>query len=450
MGERGTESSNGKEREVGSASRSARTASGLRRLSLTYRAAAARMFFYTSVIVFLFFQFQTLTCSVLALNVSSLIITSTARPSLSSLSLPPPPQPHSYLEAVLKEIALKQKWNSEDIRVSELNIRKARFGTYQRYECRIRVGKSDFVFRFSDDVFSWKKFPRGGGNFESLVRNVGSKAVLDSFTVEGPLELLVQGNDELSLTLPHNTSHTGLKHILVGEGITIEVRKAREVSLFHAFDFASSFNRTYLVNGRNPYWPLGDSFCVALPLIYISGSASLVAYRSGNSDAYIETHSLPGGTIQLLPEKCYIGYTNKKRNCPIDSLSSRIALLEKLLKGLLGDRILQKKSLGFIKAKIKALGVVHFRIELERDVGSNDTIRHTLAEWRTQPTVERVWFEVVAKLDEGTLKPLSCQRVRPFIIEDSATWSNLMSNISFTKFPSVLVPPEALTLDVKW
>ncbi|KAK6938735.1 hypothetical protein RJ641_032243 [Dillenia turbinata] len=341
-------------------------------------------------------------------------------------------------------------WDSKDLRVSELDIRKARFGTYQRYEFRFRVRKSDFVFRFSDDVFSWKKFPRGGGNFEALVSDLGYKAVVDSFTVEGPLELLVQGNDELSLTLLHNTSHTSLKHILVGEGITIEVRGAREVSLFHPFDFASSLNRNYPVNGRNPYWPLGDSFCIALPPIYISGSASLVAYRSGNPDAYIETHSLLRGTIRLLPEKCYIAYTNKKRKCPIDSLSSRIALLEKLLKGMLGDRILQKKSLGFLKAKIKALGVVRFWMELERDVGSNDTIRHTLAQWRTQPTVERVWFEVVAKLDGGELKPLFCKRVRPFVIEDSATWSNLMSNISFTKFPSILVPPEALTLDVKW
>ena len=48
---------------------------------------------------------------------------------------------------------------------------------------------------------SWKKMKKGG-DFESVVNAVSSMAVLDAFRVEGPLELRVGGDDELSLLLP--------------------------------------------------------------------------------------------------------------------------------------------------------------------------------------------------------------------------------------------------------
>lgn len=124
--------------------------------------------------------------------------------------------------------------------------------------------------------------------------------------------------------------------------------------------------------------------------------------------------------------------------------------MEKLLRSFLGDKIDQNTTSGFLKASIKASTVVRFKMELERDIRSNDTAQGTLAEWRTRPSVERVWFEIVARIEGETLKPLAIKKVRPLIEVDSSAWSNLMSNMSFTKFPSVLVPPEALTLDVKW
>jgi len=131
-------------------------------------------------------------------------------------------------------------------------------------------------------------------------------------------------------------------------------------------------------------------------------------------------------------------------------LSSRIATLERVLGGLMGDRMHQYGFLGFVKAKIKAVMVIRLQIQLERNVTGNETHLVKREQWRTRPTVERVWFQVVARVDAERLTPLIVNKVRPFSGADTVAWCSLLSNISFTKFPSILVPPDALTLDVKW
>lgn len=97
---------------------------------------------------------------------------------------------------------MRQKWNPEDVRVSNLDSKKVRYGNLQRYEISVRFGKSEVVFKLWDDeVLKWRKFKKRG-DFESLVNEVSSKAVLDAFKIEGPFELRVGGDDELQLMLP--------------------------------------------------------------------------------------------------------------------------------------------------------------------------------------------------------------------------------------------------------
>lgn len=354
---------------------------------------------------------------------------------------------------MLNAISIRQEWNSlKDVRVLELDEKNAKVGTSERYEFRVRIRKgTELVLKLRDEVSLWKKIRKGEGDFESLVKEVSSVAVLDAFRVEGPLELRVGGDDEFSLLLPLNRSHAGLKRILVGEGITVEVKNAQEVSLFQALELGLQVNRSGVRVGESSYtWSFQDSICRPLLPLQISGSVTVVAHRTRNRRSYIETAFLLKDTIELLPEKCYAQNIYKKRNCPIDSLNFRITLMEKLLKIFLGNKTDQNTVSGFLKANIKASPVVRFKMELERDIRSNGTSQGTLPEWRTRPSTERVWFEVVARIKGERLKPLTIKKVRPFIEVDSSAWSNLMSNISFTKFPSALVPPEALTLDVKW
>ncbi|XVE69988.1 hypothetical protein DITRI_Ditri10aG0035600 [Diplodiscus trichospermus] len=352
------------------------------------------------------------------------------------------------LQDVIEKIASKQKWELEGLNFSKLEVSKARFGVGKRYEFRIRFGKTHLLFKFPDEVSSFNKFTKGsGGDFLDFVNEINSSASLDSFEMEGPFELRLAPNHEASLLLPLNTSHTALKRVLVGEGITVQVSGAQEISLFHAFNFGSPVD----VKEKNSgYWPFRHTICMPLCPVHVLGSVSLVAYRTRNPDAHVEALFPSKDTIELLPEKCYGNHAYTKQPCPIDSISSRIVRLQKVLRTFLGDGNNQKGFFGSLNVKTKASPVIHFQLELEKKIGKNESVRSMLAEWRTKPTVERLWFDVMARVEAEKLKPLSIKKVRPFVGVDTVSWSSLLSNISFTKFPSILVPPEALTLDVKW
>lgn len=242
-----------------------------------------------------------------------------------------------------------------------------------------------------------------------------------------------------------NITLSGLNRILVGEGITVEVRSAREVSAFHSSDRGLPVNGSLVIDKeKSVFWPFWHSSCTPLVPVHVFGSTILVAYRTRNPEANIEMHSVSDDTIELLADKCYGSHIYKKQACPIGSLCSRISMLEKVMRRNFG-----KDVVGFYRGTFKTSAVIRFRLELERHVGG-DVTQQVKEGWRTRATVERVWFEIVARVEAERLKLLMVKRVEPFIVAETAAWSNLMSNISFTKFPSILVPPEALTLDVKW
>ncbi|KAL6521942.1 hypothetical protein OROMI_031819 [Orobanche minor] len=345
----------------------------------------------------------------------------------------PPPQPPHFLQSVLDTIAKKEKWALEDIRVSQLDAKKAKYSSGLRYELRVRFGKAEIVLKMYEELSVWKELvalrKNGISSFEALAKSIASKAVIDSFKLEGPFELRVtRDDDQLSLMLPLNTSHSGLRRMSVGEGITVEIKGSEEISLSHP-------SVCHLPHGLLISMNIFPAFCKALPPVRIMGSASLVAYRNQRPNTPIQTAFTSKDAIKLLPDKCYL---------------HRIALLERVLPSFLNERGNTLSSLGSVKTRIKALTLFRFQLQLVRDIRDNDTFWSSLAEWRTRPSVERVLLEVVASLEGEVLKPLVIKKVGPVVDTDTFAWSSLSSNLSFTKFPSVLVPPEALTLDVKW
>ncbi|KAK9129634.1 hypothetical protein Sjap_010121 [Stephania japonica] len=386
------------------------------------------------------YYFQT----VLSFNASSI--------HLSSVILHNPSTTSHLLKDVVREIATRQKWDLSDVRVSDGGLRNVRVGVSQRCECRMRVEKSELVFEFSNEVVPWKK-PRERRELGDLLSEIMDNTALEAFELEGPFELRVDEGDDLSLVLPLNITHTGLKRLLVGEGITVKIEGAREASLYHhSSDFRVPVNRSGRIDEeRSQFQPFVHSLCFPLPSIHIVGSALLTAHRTRSPNSKIEiASSSHEDMVELLAEKCYGQPRNRRLGCPIDSLSLRLALLEKLLQRLMEGQALQSGMPVFLKSKITVTTLVSFQLKIERNVRNNDTLRGTLAEWKTKPAVEWAYFEITARVEGEKLKPLEVKRFRPFIVADSASWSTLMSNISFTKIPSLLVPPEALTLDVKW
>ncbi|KAK4722831.1 hypothetical protein R3W88_013064 [Solanum pinnatisectum] len=364
------------------------------------------------------------------------------------------PNPPSFLEDVLKGIAEREKWDLQDLRVSKLDVKKSKFGTFRKYEFRVRIGKTEFVFMMADEVSQWKSFHfpnKNESDFESLVREIGSKVTLDVLKIQGPFELYATGDDYLSLTFPLNSSYTGLKKILVGEGITVEVKGADEISMFNISDLLKLVNGSILTkSGSGQFRYMSQLSCMPLLPVHVRGPASVLAYITRNPDLRIETASVSKRSIKLLSEKCYTRHIYRKWSLYNDFLSQKITLLEKILRRFLGGKTSEIARFNLRKVKVKDLTLFRFQLELERGIQNNDTYWTTLGEWRTRPAVEHSWFEVTARFEAEILKPRLIKKVRPFIEVDSSSWSNLMSNMSFTKISSFLVPPEPLTLDVRW
>ncbi|XP_006307471.2 uncharacterized protein LOC17900429 [Capsella rubella] len=354
------------------------------------------------------------------------------------------------LQDVLKEISMKQKWNLEEVRFKKLEVKKLRIGVGRRFEIRIRLGKSRFVFVFPDEVTDWSR--SGGGRdveLHEVVREVNSTKVLDPIVLKGPFELRVDGDSRFSLALPMNISHSGLKRVLVSEGISVEIRGAQAVSLFHSSHrrYAATVDPVNIKEG-NCLRLFRSSVCAPLPPIQIIGSASLVAFRTRNADSQIKTSYLSNEAIHLHAEKCYYkAHTYRQHGFPTDLLGLKINKLEKVLSSL-GNGT--RQTVTSVTAKLKPSGMVRFQLEIERSIGKNESVTSKKIEWRTKPKIERVWFEVTAKVERDKLKAAGMRKVVPFIEVDTEAWSSMMSNMSFTKFPSLLVPQEALTLDVKW
>jgi len=103
---------------------------------------------------------------------------------------------------VLRAVSAKQKWDSNDVRVANLDVAKVRFGTSRSYEFRIGFGTGNFTLKFADKVATWNKFRTPFPDLPSLVHRLGSFPFLPTLKLEGPFSLRVDALHHLSLSLP--------------------------------------------------------------------------------------------------------------------------------------------------------------------------------------------------------------------------------------------------------
>lgn len=103
---------------------------------------------------------------------------------------------------VLRVVSAKQKWDSNDVRVANLDVAKVRFGTSRSYEFRIGLGTGNFTLKFADQVATWNKFRTPFPDLPSLVHRLSSFPVLPTLKLEGPFSLRVDALHHLSLSLP--------------------------------------------------------------------------------------------------------------------------------------------------------------------------------------------------------------------------------------------------------
>ncbi|XP_031482984.1 uncharacterized protein LOC116252687 [Nymphaea colorata] len=361
-----------------------------------------------------------------------------------------------FLKEILRAISIEEKWEFENTSFSSIKISSAKGGVSHRYEFYLRVGKIMWAAKFTDEVASWKRLRR-----EEKVSNAGIgflglasvKPGLKSLKFKGPLELAITGEDAVLLKLPMNTTLTGFKRVLVGEGITLSVKNAQQVSIVDPFNFGMPFNRSSFSSNDKSSWLryFGHyTSCTPLLHIQIEGPSSVFAYRNSNSKGYIQTEVLSQDMVRLDSEKCYTGQRSGGLGHSTRILDSRLVLLDKLLRSFLGVRLHHEGGFRVLKAKIAASTLVKFQLELEKEVDSGDKILESMPTWITRPTRRRFWFDVLARVEGGELRPVIIKKVRPFIVVESVAWSSLLSNASFGRFSPAKVSPEPFTLNLKW
>ncbi|CAL9194253.1 protein TUNICAMYCIN INDUCED 1-like [Musa acuminata AAA Group] len=392
-------------------------------------------------------------------------------PFNSSFTLLPPPPPDSplprpLLREVVRALAAKEGWDpAAEVRIADLDGKTARVGVSQRYEFHVRVGRRAMILRFYDEAVSWRRADgavvESGSDLVAGDGVAGLTPAVRALELVGPLDLRVDGGggdaDLISLHLPtSNITYSGLRKIFVGIGIRIKIEGAQGVSLSHPYDIGLSLNGSLAahVEHHNKFWHLGYSSCVPHLSVHVMGSVSVSAHGYDNTVGDIEAAFKTDDTVELLPAKCYSnGRVKQISSCSFCFVSSRLSMLDKLVGGLLGNNVSPDTSVRFTKAKITSATEIKFRLQLERDITENNNRSlEKVPEWKQKPKAAQIWLEIMARVEgEGRLKPVLVKKLkRPYTIADSISFSSLMSNISFTKFPSFVVPPEALTLDVKW
>lgn len=248
-----------------------------------------------------------------------------------------------------------------------------------------------------------------------------------------------------------NFTVTGMKRILISEGIAVNVQGAKEIFLNDLSKLYPPTNGSSIrISCRHIPISFLSHSCERLFPVKFSGSPSLVAYRISNPLSQVKAIVLSKDTVHLFQDKSYNTHFSTTRKLPIKFLDKSIALVELLLHSSVGVAAFNNQVPSISSAKVTALNMVQFELEIVRSLSNDDAYLKSLAEWRTKPKVECVWYKVVARVETDVLKPIVLKKLKPFVAVDSVAWSTFTSNISYTQLPSALVFPEALTLDLKW
>ncbi|XP_062214434.1 protein TUNICAMYCIN INDUCED 1-like [Phragmites australis] len=376
------------------------------------------------------------------------------------------PAPEStFLEEVIDAVSEKYDWDPDaEVRVWPLDADAVRVGAVQRYEFRARAGGAVALARLADEAVEWRRPAApaveevdGPGGIDVVPSDgaFGFGPGVRDVELLGPVEVRLLGG-LVDLQLPsRNATYTRLKSILVADGIALKVIGAQKVSLAHPHDIGLLVNGSLLTsnNDLSRIWPLSYSTCAPLLQVGVVGSVVIVVHQTSVSGGRMKTLLRSRDTMELLSDKCQVNISNRLISaCLFCSISPRLIKLEKILKTWFSKRNQGNSSMHFIEAKVTSIPLVKFRLELERDLAEDNIIWENVSEWKTKPTVQRATLDIIVRVeDNGRLKAISVKKVRkPFPTVDATSWSSLTSNVSFTKFLSLVLPPEPLSLDVKW
>ncbi|XP_020193686.1 protein TUNICAMYCIN INDUCED 1 [Aegilops tauschii subsp. strangulata] len=383
----------------------------------------------------------------------------------------PAPDP-TFFDDVVDAVADKYGWDPDaEVRVWPLDAGGALVGAVQRYEFRARAGGAAAALaRASDGFVDWSH-PEApaveevlGPDGVDFVAGDGALAFgsgVRDLDLVGPLEVFVSdgaGGGLAELQLPSlNATYTGLKRVLVAAGVALKITGAQRVFFSHPHSIGLLANGSLVATNKDlrQILPLSHSTCAPLLHMRVVGSSvTIVAHETNVSGGHMKPLLTSDDAIELLSDQSEVSDMSDRliSACAFCSVSPRLPRLEKLLKTWFSERNGFNRTMNFFEARVTSMTLVKFRLELERDITEEDDIWDDVPEWKTLPVVQRITLDVIARVEEeGRLKAISVKKVRKSLqIADATSWSSLTSNVSFADFTSLVLPPDPLSLDVKW
>ncbi|KAH9309114.1 hypothetical protein KI387_037025, partial [Taxus chinensis] len=319
-------------------------------------------------------------------------------------------------------------WNTEEVVVLDIDKLDTMFGHAVLYELDLQIGKVVIPLRLSEDVKTWQILePSREGEFENALSKNGGEMTpaLSPFQLAGPLELWIHDADHMRLSVPHDVEAGVLKKVMLADGAMVTVKGARELSLRQPIQLPLPFSSTN--EDGNPVSNLIElamelkrtSSDQGKPLsLRIVGPSSLAASSIKEPDSTenkLKVKKLAPGSIELRSPQEQETSTqvsfeaatdlispNDMWLWPLPSLNGsdpKLRGIEELLKSILAPLAQKNGSIKLLKAQAAAATFVKVQFELEKKVGEGTLNPEDWLEWRTKPSVVRLQFELIGKVE---------------------------------------------------
>ncbi|KAJ7535303.1 hypothetical protein O6H91_12G026900 [Diphasiastrum complanatum] len=367
----------------------------------------------------------------------------------------------------------------------------AKIGQTLIYEFDIEVGGVVLPLKLSEEIKTWRflhELPPSNHEagdigkeeeYKALVEVLhpeAHEAVLEPFQLAGPVELWIQDAKQLRLAVPHDVEAGVLKRVLLADGAVVTVTGARELSLARPLQFplpligqahegglASS-----LLNlaSRLRYSSRPDG--QPLLSLRVVGPTSLVAAASKESDVTtgkLKVKRLAPGSVELVARQ-QEGVLNEPVELlqapsistnpwvwPLPSLNSsdaKLLSLEQALKASLGPAAYRKGTFKLLRARASAASFIHIQFELEKTLSTDAFDSDMWPDWATKPAVQKVEFEILAKVEGDKILPVSARQLDPHAQVVALSSGEMNSNATLTKTPPFLPVIKPMTLDLDW
>ncbi|XP_031482324.1 uncharacterized protein LOC116252300 [Nymphaea colorata] len=370
-------------------------------------------------------------------------------------------------EPLAKKLGLK----TEELTIVDYDFWDAVVGRSVAHEFDLEIGTKVLPFKVMEDVKEWMSvdpslFSSSSGFMDT---------VLTPFDLSGPMELWIQDGQNMRLSLPHDVDAGLVKKVILSDGATVTVQGAKAVvlrqpidlplsnvsisSFAHHLRLASLSQQQHLVSLRI----VGPSSLTASTIAPSDADAAHVSSAAVNR---LKVKRLAPGLLQLSssqpdrspatametesPESTAMVPVEMWPLSSLNASNRKLAAIEEILK----SAVLAGKASGSPASSVRLTHAetsvqTFMKIEfgLERKLNQTDeALWEGFPEWRTKPSVVRLYFEVMARLEGEKLTPEMVKRVQPFVIADSASHSALFGNFTTTSAPLVMFPPSVFTL----